>query len=276
MAGSVSSNPALLAALQTFDRTNRELEVTQSRISTRLAVSRAADDPAAFDDAQASRSEIAGLRAARFGLNQATSLVDTSLAAGQTIADILTQLRTIATQASDPGLAQSQRDALTADFQSLIVNIDRIGGGAIFNRINLLDGSEPNGVRFPVDGTASSTLTIGSEDLRLGGPIIAISAATDISSAGAAQSALTQIDQSISATSNALGRLGAVSAQVTAHQDFLLRYADSLQKGVGNLVDADLGAESVRLTALQVQQQLTSQVVSIANRSPDAILSLFR
>lgn len=276
MAGSVSSNPALLAALQTFDRTSRELDTTQSRIASGLAVSRVADNPAAFDDAQAARSEIAGLRAARFGLNQATSLIDTSLAAGQTIADTLTQLRAIATQASDPGLAQSQRDALTADFQSLIVNIDRIGGGAIFNRINLLDGSEPNGVRFPVDGTASSSLTIGSEDLRLSGPIITIGAATDISSASAAQSALTQIDQSISATSNALGRLGAVSVQVTAHQDFLLRYADSLQKAVGNLVDADLGAESARLTALQVQQQLTAQVVSIANRSPDAILSLFR
>jgi flagellin len=87
---------------------------------------------------------------------------------------------------------------------------------------------------------------------------------------------LTQLDASITATNSALAKIGAQANQISSHNKFVSKLSDALTVGVGNLVDADMGAESARLQALQVQQQLGAQALSIANQAPQIILSLFR
>ena len=92
---------------------------------------------------------------------------------------------------------------------------------------------------------------------------------------GATQ-ALTRLDDSISQLNASLGEIGAQAKQIEAHQSFVTKLVDTLESGIGNLVDADLAKESARLQALQVQQQLGAQSLSIANQAPQIILSLFR
>jgi flagellin len=70
--------------------------------------------------------------------------------------------------------------------------------------------------------------------------------------------------------------IGSQSNQVTSHASFVAKLSDTLTTGVGNLVDADVAAESARLTALQVQQQLSAQTLSIANQQPSLILTLLQ
>ncbi|MCY0092986.1 flagellin [Hoeflea sp. J2-29] len=70
--------------------------------------------------------------------------------------------------------------------------------------------------------------------------------------------------------------LGALRSRIEIQSEFTRTLIDSLDKGVGRLVDADMNAESVRLKALQAQQDLATQSLQIANSSPQAILSLFR
>ena len=77
-------------------------------------------------------------------------------------------------------------------------------------------------------------------------------------------------------TNAALGNLGSQSKEISNHNLFVQKLSDQLTTGVGNLVDADMAKESARLTALQVQQQLGAQALSIANQAPQVILSLFR
>ena len=87
---------------------------------------------------------------------------------------------------------------------------------------------------------------------------------------------LTQLSNSITLTNQALGNLGSQQKQIEGHATFVSKLTDVLTIGVGNLVDADLAKESARLQALQVQQQLGAQALSIANSAPQIILRLFQ
>jgi flagellin len=84
------------------------------------------------------------------------------------------------------------------------------------------------------------------------------------------------VDTSITQVNAALAQMGSQAKQIDAHNKFISKLSDTLEAGVGNLVDADLAVESARLQALQVQQQLGAQALSIANQSPQLILSLFQ
>ena len=97
-----------------------------------------------------------------------------------------------------------------------------------------------------------------------------------LATAANAQTALAVINAAIISVSNALAVMGASSKRVDIQNDFIRKLTDVLKLGVGNLVDADLAAESATLQALQIKQQLGVQALSIANQNPQSILSLFR
>lgn len=87
---------------------------------------------------------------------------------------------------------------------------------------------------------------------------------------------LATVDAAASAVNTAAASLGSVQKRVETQKTFIDSLVSNLQAGVGNLVDADMSSESARLTALQVQQQLGTQALSIANQAPQNILSLFK
>ena len=88
--------------------------------------------------------------------------------------------------------------------------------------------------------------------------------------------ALTDIETLIQTTITTQAAIGTVETRVELQADFQQGLIDSFKSGIGGLVDADLEAASARLQALQVQQQLATQSLSIANQAPQNILSLFR
>ncbi|MGL4196276.1 MAG: flagellin [Allorhizobium sp.] len=88
--------------------------------------------------------------------------------------------------------------------------------------------------------------------------------------------ALTLVDAALAAMTSAAAELGSISMRIELQEDFTNKLADSLDSGIGRLVDADMNEESTRLKALQTQQQLAVQSLSIANSSSEVILSLFR
>ena len=97
-----------------------------------------------------------------------------------------------------------------------------------------------------------------------------------LTDATVAATALSSLNSAIVTVSNALAALGASAKRVEIQRDFVGKLIDVLKQGVGNLVDADLAAESASLQALQIKQQLGVQALSIANNNPQSILSLFR
>jgi flagellin len=126
---------------------------------------------------------------------------------------------------------------------------------------------DQGGALWAVDLTSAPLATTSSVDT------LTISAAT---TAAQLDGMMQMVEDVLSAMTSATATLGSVSSRIELQNDFISKLTDSLDRGIGRLVDADMEEESARLSALQVQQQLGIQALSIANSNSQNILSLFR
>lgn len=276
MSNSVHTNSAAAIALQNLSRTNDNLSTVQNRISTGLEVQGAKDNAAIWAIAQQQRADTSALSAVKQSLDRATSIADVALAAGESVSDLLNQLKEKVVAAKDTSLNTQSRELLDADFKALLNAISSAVENASFDGGNILDGSLTNGLKFLANADATSFITLSSKDLSLSGSIISLGLGDSLLTVTGATTALNKLDDSITALNKALGDIGAQAKQIEAHTSFVTKLTDTLEAGIGNLVDADLAKESARLQALQVQQQLGAQSLSIANQAPQIILSLFQ
>ncbi|TNE66519.1 MAG: flagellin [Alphaproteobacteria bacterium] len=274
MAFSVNTNAGAFLALQNLNKTSSSLNTTQSRINTGQKVSSAKDDAATFAIAQKLRGDVAGLNAVKSSLDRAASTLDVAIAAGEAVSDLLIELKEKAVAAKDAGLDSASRTSLNDDFSQLRDQITSIVQNAEFNGTNVVNGNSPVVAITSDDG--GNTISVASQNLSLGGSSVTISSGTTISTATDAASAVTAIESSISNVNTSLSALGAGAKRVELQRTFVDKLSDSIEVGIGNLVDADLAKESASLQALQVKQQLGLQALSIANQAPSTVLGLFR
>lgn len=275
MSLSVNNNASALLSLQSLNQTTQELQQAETQVSTGLAVGSAKDNPAIWAIAQGQSQQVSALSSVTNSLNRASSIADVATSAGQQVSDLLNKVKQTVLSATDRTLNTPARSSLNADYRSLLTQITDVVQNATFDGANLLDGSTSN-LQFMTNGDATQFLTLTGQDLALGGPLLSLGATSSISTASSATTALSQVNSSITAVNNALSELGSQANQVTNHLTFVSQLSDSLNTGIGNLVDADMAAESARLQALQIAQQLSVQAVQIANNTPQTILSLFR
>jgi flagellin len=276
MSMSVHTNKSALVALQNLNKTNNELEQVQGRINTGLMVNNASDNAAVWAIAQGQRSDIGALNSVKMSLDRARSIAEVSATAGETISDLLVQLKERVVAAMESSIDTASRTAIDSDFKSILRQISQVVQNANFDGANLLDGSLPSNLKFLANADANAYITLSKQTLSLGGSIITIAATASLGTITFATAILSQVQSSITLTNQALGNLGSQAKQLEGHAKFVSKLSDVLTAGVGNLVDADLAKESARLQALQVQQQLGAQALSIANSAPQIILSLFR
>ncbi len=272
---SVNTNYGALLALQSLGKTNAELESVQNRVNTGLRVATAKDNGATFAIAQSMRGKVAGYGVAKDTLDKAISLVDVTVAAGNTLSDILIELKAKATAARDATLTTAQRAAFNADFVQLRDAITRTVTNAEFNGSNMIKSGGNNASAFAND-TGSSLVTITAVSFALSGSVVTLTTSETITTATLAAAALSKINASMTNVNRELAKLGSGARALEKYRDFLGQLSDSLEAGIGNLVDADLARESARLQSLQVKQQLGAQALSIANRAPQILLSFFQ
>jgi flagellin len=275
MANSVNTNLGALVALQNLNATNADLAATQTRINTGKKVSNAKDNGAIWAIAQGQRADIGALGAVKSSLDRGISAVDVSLAAGESISDLLLQLKEKALAATDKSLSTASRKALNEDFKAIRDQINTVAANADFNGINLLKTGAV-GFQALANATGTSSMTVTPEVLALGSTNVTVATTTTIGTSTLANTALGLVNASIDNVSSALARLGTRSKSLETHRTFVGKLTDSLEAGVGNLVDADLAKESAKLQSLQTKQQLGVQALGIANQSPQILLSLFR
>jgi flagellin len=252
------------------------MDGVQGRISTGLKVQGAKDNASVWGIAQAQRADIGALSAVKMSLDRATSVSDVALTAGETVSDLLNVLKEKVVAAMDPSIDTASRTALDGDFKATLKQITQALTNASFDGANLLDGSLTTNIRFLANADANAYITLSVKNLSLGGSILTVAAGASITTATLATGILTQLNASIANVNQALGDIGAQSKQIEAHNSFISKLTDVLNSGIGNLVDADLAKESARLQALQVQQQLGAQALSIANQAPQIVLKLFQ
>jgi flagellin len=146
-------------------------------------------------------------------------------------------------------------------------------------------GSGFTGAAVGVGGTYSATLTTTGDnayaivgfDFSLTTGILSSIATADVgASTTNATAASAAIDTAINTLNQNLATLGSQAKALDVQNTFLSKLSDTVEAGIGNLVDADLAKESAKLQSLQIKQQLGAQALSIANQAPQVILSLFR
>ena len=273
---SINTNTGAIIALQNLNATAAQLQTTQNEVSTGLLVSSAKDNGAIWGIAQNERSSISALDSVKQSLQRAQSTVDVAVSAGQTISDLLNQIKAKTLAASDTSLDSTSRTALANDVSALVNQITRIVNNADFNGTNIVK-SGATSIAALANAAGTSVLTVASQDLSVTGTNLGSNAlSTVFSTATTAGTYLTTVNSAITNTNAAVAKLGTASNALTTHLNFISNLQDSLTQGVGNLVDADVAKESANLTALQTKQQLGVQALSIANSSKSGLLSLFR
>jgi len=275
MSFSVNTNAGALVALQYLSATQGQLNQTQSHINSGLKVASARDDGAIYAIAQNQRGQVAGYSAVVNSINNGTSAIDVALSAGQSISDLLIQLKTKALAAADSSLDTASRQALNANFTALRDQITTIVKNAVFNGFNLVDGSTTK-ITALASADGSRRITTAAQNLKLSGTIVTLKSTATISTQAKASTLVATIQTSLTNVNSALAQLSSGAAKFSIQASFSQKLSDTLTAGIGNLVDANMAQESAMLQSLQVKQQLGVQALSIANQAPQTILGLFR
>ncbi len=272
---SINTNVGAMIALQNLNSTASELKTSENRISTGRRVDTAKDNGAVWAIAQGQRSQSTSLDAVKDSLRRGQSISDVALAAGSTISDLLNGMKEKALAASDTTLTTASITALNEDFKALRDQITKAVTNATFDGANLIkSGGTSIGALASADGT--SKITISAVSLALGGSTITFGTTASFDTASAAAALVTTVASSITNLNGAMAKIGTKAKALDTYLTFTGKLQDSLDNGIGNLVDADLAKESARLQALQAKQQLGVQSLSIANQSTAILQSLFR
>ncbi len=272
---SINTNSGAMIALQYLNQTNAQLNTVQSAINSGLKVASAKDDGSTYAIAQNMRGDVAGYSAVTDSLNRGTSSVDVAMSAGQSISDLLIEMKSKAAAASDASLDTASRQALNEDFQSYRDQITTIVQNASFNGFNLIDGSSTGGISALASADGTHKITVPTENLSLSGGIVTFGATASISTQAGASAMIATVETSLNNVDSALSKLSSGATKFSIQSTFVSQLSDTLTSGIGNLVDADMATESAQLTSLQTKQQLGVQALSIANQSPSIVLSLF-
>jgi flagellin len=263
-----------MVALQYLSNTQGALAQTENAISTGQTVSSAKDNGAVFAIAQNMRGDVAGYSAVSQSLNNGTSTVDVAMSAGQSISDLLIQMKSQALSASDSSLDSNSRQALNSNFQALVQQIKSVVTNAKFNGTNLIDGSTTQ-ITSLASADGQHRITVSAQNMSLSGSIVTIKSTGSISTAAKASTMVSTVETSLNNVNAALAKMGAGAARFSIQSTFVQNLSNTISSGIGNLVDANMATESAKLTALQTKQQLGVQALSIANQAPQIALSLF-
>lgn len=272
---SILTNNSATVALATLKNVNRGLTETQGRVSTGLKVQSGKDNAAYFAISETMKGDSAAFKGVNEGLTSTKNSIATARLGAETVSDLAQQVVERVAFAQGQGIdldaVQSELDALSANMQSVIDQStfngeDLVGGAATTQTV--VTGVTRDGGTF-----AATTLDFDSVDLQaIQTAIDAIDVAGSTDLAADLQTAETQLAAAISAATD----LGVAEKTIDDQMTFIDSLTDTLDSGVGKMVDADMEEEAARLQAYQVQQQLATQSLSIANQSPQNILSLFR
>jgi flagellin len=313
---SINTNISAMTALQSLNKTQAAMEMTQKHISTGFKVGSAEDNAAYWSIATTMRSDNSAMSTVKDALGLGAATIDVAYTATNSAIDVAKAIKDKLVAARQPGVDRSKIQSEVSQLQN---QLKSIGDSAVFSGQNWLstDSAAANYnstksivasfTRSSAGGIAIGTISIdtvntklydsnaaaaqagivdGKRDATTG----ALSATGTFSVANIDVTALTDssadltklegyisgVDKSISEMTSSASSLGATKQRVTLQKTFVGALMDAVDRGISTLVDADMTEESTKLQALQVQQQLGVQSLSIANQQNQSILSLFR
>jgi len=257
---SLLTNTSAMTALQTLQSTNKNLATTQNRIATGERVSTASDNAAYWSIATGMKAQGSALSAVKDSLGFGAAVVDTAVTG-------LEEGIKLAEQIMQKYVAREQGGVDTAAIDAEIVELKA-------QMVSIATSSDFEGQNLIA--TAGAAVTVVSSYTAAGGVTSITVAAYDLEAESATMTDAATSQTALDAMRGAAATMGASKARIDSQLEFTGKLIDAIDRGVGVLVDADMNAESARLSALQTQQQLGIQAPSIANQNSQSILSLFR
>ena len=305
---SIMTNSAAMTALKSLQATNAALDTTQSRISTGLKVGEASDNAAYWSIATTMRSDNKALSSVQDALGLGAAKTDVAYTGINSAIDVVDEIKSKLVAAREPGVDKSKIQSEIGELQNQLTSIassasfsgenwlsvDSSASGynatkeivASFNRAS--DGSvsvgtvdiDTSSIKL-FDANAGATGILDNTFTTTGGAAVTVSVSNlSLTAAGLDDTDLDQmisaVDSAITSMTTAASDIGSSKSRIDMQNNFVSNLMDAIDKGIGTLVDADMTKESTRLSALQTQQQLGTQALSIANGSAQSILSLFR
>lgn len=284
---SILTNNSAMVALQTLKSINSNLAKTQDQIATGKDVATAKDGAAVWAISKVMESDVAGFNAVSDSLALGESTVAVASAGADEIVKTLEGMKELLIAGNTE----------TADFAKLELDLKEKEEKIL----SVIEASQFNGVNLlktDIDGNGGTQLTVISSLDRAPGstaaaptaPTVAtidvasadfeadldIAGRTVITDTATAATALTELEGFLQTAIEGAAQLGASRSHISDQAEFVGKLTDAMKSGIGSMVDADMEAASARLQALQTQQQLGVQALSIANQAPQTILSLFR
>ncbi len=273
---SINTNIGAMAAIQNLSATNRDLQDTQNAISTGKKVASAKDNGAIWTIANKMTSDVKAYGRVRESNERAAAILDTGIAAAESIMELLNEMKGKALAATQPGLSTGSQAALASDFAQLRDQITNVVANASFDGANMVSATPANAVSLG-DAAGGNNITVTGANLSLtGSTVITVSTGSVLTDATTSAAALTAVNTSITNLGTQMATWGAGAKRLEVHREFVSKLSDALNTGIGVITDADLSKESAKLQSLQVKQQLGIQALSIANSSAQSALSLFR
>ena len=304
---SIMTNTAAMTALKTLQQTNKALESTQSRISTGYRVAEASDNAAYWSIATTMRSDNKALGTVQDALGLGSAKVDTTYTGMNASIKVVDEIKTKLVAAREPGVDRSKVQSEIAQLQKQLVSISTASSFSGENWLSVDSGaatySATKSIVASFDRSASGSVKVNTLDVDIsktelfdaadqsgildktfttaGAGAVTVAVSTlDISAAGIDNTdidgMISNVDTAIKSMTSAASTLGAAKSRISIQKDFVGELMNSIESGISTLVDADMTKESTRLQALQTQQQLGIQALSIANSGAQSVLSLFR
>jgi flagellin len=302
---SILTNIAAMSALQTLRGIGQGLEQTQDRVSSGLRVGEASDNAAYWSIATTMRSDNMAFGAVEDALGLGAAKIDTAYAGMESAIDVVKEIKAKVVAATEEGVdktkiqeeisqlqEQLQAIAESASFsgenwimadagatKSVVSGFVRTDSGVEVKLTEIVidDGSNGNVLFGATDGVIDTeTGILGTAGTNEAGESILTMSLTDDMTSGDIALYLDDVETALTAMTSAGAELGSISMRIGLQENFVSKLSDSIESGIGRLVDADMNEESTRLKALQTQQQLGVQALSIANSAADNILTLFR
>jgi flagellin len=305
---SLNTNIAAMTALQTLSSTNREMLVTQNRVSTGLRVKDAADNAAYWSIATTMRSDNMAVSTVSDALGLGAATTDVAVTAMNDGIEAVSKIKAKLVAAREPGLDRSK---IQSEIAALQTQLRSTAESAVFSGENWLnvDSTGPTTKTIVASFSRDSTgaITIGTIEIDVGstgtmlfdtsgGGAGILDSDKTVTSGGTytvttldistitddpadlqdLEDMISGVDDALSSMTDAATLLGAAKSRISLQKDFVSKLMDSIETGIGQLIDADMNEESTRLQALQVRQQLGVQALGIANQSAQQILALFQ
>jgi flagellin len=260
----INNNIEAFNAHRQLTATSQNVQKSMERLSSGSRINRAADDAAGLAISEKLRGQIRGLSQAQRNAQDAVSLVQTAEGSLSEVHSMLQRVRELAVQYKAGTLSNSDKAAITAEANQLLSEIDRIGSGAEFNGIKLLNAGST--ITFQVGANDNdSSISVTTKDLK-----------TLVTGISVDTSAISSIDKAIDDVSTLRGTFGAVQNRLEHTLGNLATYQENLMASESRIRDVDMAAEMVQFSKNQILQQAGTSMLAQANQAPQGVLSLLR